>query len=182
MYASTKGGADFFESAVIRNKDTQNGRVDLGNHNHMELINQMMQELYNSFHGGSNYLEDIFDFSKAYKNFRENKGYEELTGTLRFTSSEGKEIEIKTTLILTPKKFGLKLSRKSQENIFGQETKTRFTRNVGDGTRTNHPFIFRFSDQNRETLAKFHFHFENAQSYSNFVSFMNTGKTKYLFR
>ena len=50
-------------------------KVNLGNSNHRELTNEMMKSLYNSFNGGSNYLEDIFDYTNVGKNFNENRGY-----------------------------------------------------------------------------------------------------------
>jgi len=157
-------------------------RVDLGNSNHRELTNEMMKSLYKSFHGGSNYLEDVLDYTNVGKNFTENKGYGIWKGKLIFKASDGVMVSIKTSIVLTPKKFGLYLGRHVPENIQGRESPSKYMRNVGDGTRTSYPYVYRFSDQNFDTLVKFSFHHSNVKAYGNFISFMNTGKTKYLFK
>ena len=101
---------------------------------------------------------------------------------MTFKTSDGILVSVKTSVVLTPKKFGLHLGRKSPENIQGRESPSKYMRNVGDGTRTNYPYVYRFSDQYSETLVKFRFHHSNVKAYGNFISFMNTGKTKYLFK
>ena len=162
--------------------DLDQGIVDLGNKNHMELINNLMKALYIAFNGGSRFVSDFVDFSNASNNFKRST-YSFWSGPILFKSSSGKKIIIELSAIVDqPKSKGKYLARKAPYNIYNQESPSKYSRKIDSKRITDYPFIYKFNDQNNDRLIEFWFHYTNDQEYSNFISYMSTGKEKYLFK
>jgi len=155
---------------------TQGDRINLGNSDHKELFNQIMQGLYEGHRDGRS-MFDVFDFSNAEKNF--SKGW----GGVYSAEFQIDGVAIKFSLVAPiGSKDPLPIVLKRPENIYGIPNPSSYPTNSGDGTKTFFPFVYKFYDYDKGTVAQFNYHRDNAQAYSNFISYMNTGEPTYLFK
>ena len=155
--------------------DQQSGGIDLGNSNLTELFNSIMSGLYEGHRDGKTMLE-VFDFTNADRNFKGDA----YGNNIKVFNLNG--VIVKVNLIKpinenTP----LPIVKKQPENIYGVAYPRGYSTDIGNGKKTNFPFVYKFYDYEMGTVSEFSFHINNDQAFSNFISFMNTGKEIYKY-
>ncbi len=156
----------------------QQGKIDLGASDRTGLFNDVMRGLYEGHRDGKTML-DVFDFKNASRNFT--------TGNPEIHTSTF--VVGGTSVIVTLIKPGfpdgkhtpLPIVLKQPENIHGTGHPSQWPGTMA-GVKVEYPFIYKFYDYEKGAVAVFSFHRSNAQAYSNFISYMNTGKSDYLFK
>ena len=154
---------------------TQDGRIDLGNSNTEELVNQIIVGLYEGHRDGKT-SADIFDFTNVEKNFT-------LQGWGGSGVYKGKfvinGVTLTVALVKPLKSTPLPIIVKVPENINGTPNPDKYPGTVA-GKKVSFPFLYSFYDNDKGTVARFEFYRTDAKAYSSFISYMNTGKSEHL--